>query len=72
MTTSTRPKADEEVRDMRETEEERPEGEQRQIELDEELEHLEEDVQRRGLLSKLGEIFKTLFGPREPEQRKEG
>lgn len=45
------------------------EGEEQIRELEEELESLEEDVSRRGFFSKLGDIFRTFFAPKEKKEQ---
>lgn len=54
---------------MTEQEEKLPEGEVQQRQLEEELEHLEQDVARRGFFSKLGDVLKKLFSAEKKTER---
>lgn len=56
---------------MQEEPEKIPEGETQMRELEEELEHLEEDVQKRGFFSKTMDIVKKLFTPAKPSEREQ-
>lgn len=46
-------------------------SERQEREFEEDLEHLEEDVEREGLWAKTKDLFKKLFAGEEPPQEQE-
>lgn len=56
---------------MSEQQDKLPEGEVQQRQMDEELEHLEEDIGRQGFFSKIGDVFKKLFSAEKDADRQE-